>query len=161
MIAAAGMVSTHAHTMLVAMPQRTAFMRWMLPTPAMAPAMACVVETGRPRCVAAGRRSAAPVSAQNPLRGLSRVRRAAHGAHNAPAAAQRAQRDGGVRGQDHPDRHVEGLLKSGGYSTPVMIPMVFCASLEPCERLNAAAETNCSLRKYLSIFDGLEFRNSQ
>ena len=47
-VAAAGMVSTHAQTMLVAMPQRTAFIRWMLPTPAMAPAMACVVETGVP-----------------------------------------------------------------------------------------------------------------
>jgi hypothetical protein len=47
-VAAAGMVSTQAHTMLVAMPQRTAFMRWMLPTPAMAPAMACVVDTGVP-----------------------------------------------------------------------------------------------------------------
>ena len=42
-----------------------------------------------------------------------------------------------------------------------MMPAVFCASLEPCARLNAAAETNWSLRKYLSILDGVEFRNSQ
>ena len=42
-----------------------------------------------------------------------------------------------------------------------MIPMVFCASLEPCDRLKAAAESNWSLRKYLSIFDGVELRNSQ
>ena len=48
MVAAAGMVSSQAHMILVAMPQRTAFNRWMLPTPAMAPAMACVVDTGVP-----------------------------------------------------------------------------------------------------------------
>ena len=39
MMAAAGIVSTQAHTILVAMPQRTAFIRWMVPTPAIAPAM--------------------------------------------------------------------------------------------------------------------------
>ena len=44
----AGMVNIHAHTIFVAIPQRTAFNRWMLPTPAIAPAMACVVETGVP-----------------------------------------------------------------------------------------------------------------
>jgi SRSO17 transposase len=41
-----------------------------------------------------------------------------------------------------------------------MIPIVFCPSLEPCARVNAAAESNWSLRKYLSIFDGVEWRNS-
>src|SRR5450432_3052279 len=45
-VAAAGIVSTQAQIMSVARPQRTAFIRWMLPTPTMAPAMACVVETG-------------------------------------------------------------------------------------------------------------------
>src|SRR5262252_6811831 len=46
-------------------------------------------------------------------------------------------------------------------NTPVITPAVFCASFEPWERLNAAAESNCSLRKYLSMRDGLDLRNSQ
>ena len=41
------------------------------------------------------------------------------------------------------------------------MPAVFCASFEPCERLNAAAERSCSLRKYLSILEGVELRNIQ
>jgi hypothetical protein len=49
MIAAIGMVSTHAPTMFVAIPHRTAFTRLMLPTPTIAPAIACVVETGSPK----------------------------------------------------------------------------------------------------------------
>lgn len=44
--AAAGMVMIHAQTMFLAMPHRTALKRWMLPTPAMDPAITCVVETG-------------------------------------------------------------------------------------------------------------------
>src|SRR5215208_3995518 len=42
-----------------------------------------------------------------------------------------------------------------------MMPAVFCASFEPCVKLNAAADRSWSLRKYLSMRDGLEFRNSQ
>ena len=38
--------------------------------------------------------------------------------------------------------------------TPAMIPMVFCASLVPCPRLNSAAEISCNRRKYLSTLDG-------
>src|SRR5207248_2100668 len=74
--AAAGIVITHAHTILVAIPQRTAFIRWMLPTPAIAPAIACVVDTGVPNSVERNTAKAAPVSAQNPLRGFSLVSRA-------------------------------------------------------------------------------------
>jgi hypothetical protein len=39
------------------------------------PAIACVVETGSPRCFASVMAPAAPVLAQRPVRGLSRVRR--------------------------------------------------------------------------------------
>jgi hypothetical protein len=35
----AGIVNTQAQAMFVAMPQRTALMRWMEPTPAIAPAV--------------------------------------------------------------------------------------------------------------------------
>src|SRR5581483_2384682 len=73
MIPAAGIVITQAHTMFVAIPHRTAFMRWMLPTPAIAPAIACVVDTGTPSLDEMKTDTAAPVSAQKPLRGLSRV----------------------------------------------------------------------------------------
>src|ERR1039458_9471045 len=73
MAAAAGMVITHAHRMLAAIPHRTAFIRWMLPTPAIAPAIGCVVETGGPSRVASNTAFAAPVPAQTPLRGRGRV----------------------------------------------------------------------------------------
>src|SRR5689334_11084939 len=69
--AAAGIVSTQAHTMFVASPQRTALRRWMDPTPTIAPAMTCVVETGTFVYVAKMIDSAAAVSAQNPPRGFS------------------------------------------------------------------------------------------
>jgi len=49
MIAAAGMVSTHAQTIFVATPQRTADSRCVAPTPMIAPVMVWVVDTGMPR----------------------------------------------------------------------------------------------------------------
>src|SRR5918995_1695139 len=47
------------------------------------------------------------------------------------------------------------------YNTPAMIPIVFCASLAPCMRLNAAAETSCSRRNQPSTRLGGTQRNSQ
>ena len=47
-----GMVSTHAHTMREAKPQRTAEARRDTPTPTMAPVIVCVVDTGMPSDVA-------------------------------------------------------------------------------------------------------------
>ena len=74
--AAAGMVRIQAQTMLVAMPQRTALKRWMVPTPAIEPRDDV---RGGDRLVngqvAKRMEMAAAVSAQKPLRGLSRVRR--------------------------------------------------------------------------------------
>src|SRR5687768_15703400 len=35
-----------------------------------------------------------------------------------------------------------------------MMPMVFCASLPPCPRLYAPAETSCSRRNHLSTLEG-------
>ena len=40
-------------------------------------------------------------------------------------------------------------------SAPAMIPIVFCASLAPCIRLKAAAETSCILRKNPSTRRGV------
>src|ERR1700733_3573056 len=134
MIAAIGIVITHAPTMLVANPQRTALRRLILPTPTMAPAMACVVETGRPRWVANRTAPAAPVSAQNPLRGLSRVRRApiVRTMRQPPLKVPIA-----IAVYDASSTHL-GMsndgIKCDVNNTPVINPAVFCASLEPCER---------------------------
>ena len=49
---AAGLVSTHAHTIRPARPHRTADSRFVAPTPTIAPVIVCVVLTGMPQCVA-------------------------------------------------------------------------------------------------------------
>src|SRR3954465_15684054 len=46
--AAAGSVSTHATTMLLATPQRTADTRLAAPAPMIDPEMTCVVDSGKP-----------------------------------------------------------------------------------------------------------------
>lgn len=66
----AGIVRIHAQRMLAATPHLTALNRCTLPTPTSAPATACVVDTGSPSCVASRTAPAAPVSAQNPVRGF-------------------------------------------------------------------------------------------
>ena len=71
--AAAGIVSTHAHTILPATRHLTAESRVVDPTPAIAPVMVWVVDTGIPAAVAPNKVSAPAVSAQNPPTGLSLV----------------------------------------------------------------------------------------
>ena len=71
----AGIVKTQAHRIFEATPQRTAFTRCTAPTPAIAPAVTCVVETGSFKNVADKIEAAAPPSAQNPVRGFSFVSR--------------------------------------------------------------------------------------
>src|SRR4051812_31717441 len=73
--AAHEIVSPQPQTISPATPHLTALTRVTDPTPAMEPAIACVVETGRPSRVGKKMEMAAPVSAQNPLRGLRRVSR--------------------------------------------------------------------------------------
>ena len=51
-MAAAGIVSTHAHTICPAMPHRTAERRRVAPTPTIAPVMVCVVLMPTPSVVA-------------------------------------------------------------------------------------------------------------
>src|SRR3954447_2636326 len=53
MIAAAGIVRTHATAMLPATPQRTAETRLAAPAPMIPPEMTCVVERGKPAWEAA------------------------------------------------------------------------------------------------------------
>src|SRR5260370_36473265 len=123
----------------------------------MDPAIAGVVETGRPKKVGNRMESAAAVSAQNPPRGLRRVilppmvRTMRHPPLNVPkpmaACAEKMTQTGTCTAGKY----------LAEYSTAAMIPIVFCASLDPCAKLKAAAETNCSLRKYVSILAGLDF----
>src|SRR5512143_1012622 len=128
----------------------------MLPTPAIAPAIACVVETGTPRCEQNSTENAAPVSAQKPLRGLSRVSRPpmVRTMRQPPLSVPSAIAEYDAISTQYGTWN--SWMNLPVNSTPVMMPAVFCASFEPCERLNAAAESNCSLRKYLSMRDGLD-----
>ena len=73
MSALAGIVMTHAHTMRLASPHRTAERRLVAPTPTIAPVMVWVVDTGMPSRDAAKMTSAPPVSAEKPPTGRSLV----------------------------------------------------------------------------------------
>src|SRR5947207_14163281 len=71
--AAAGMVRIQAHSILPATRHLTADSRVVEPTPAIAPVIVCVVETGIPRNVAPNNVAEPAVSAQNPPTGRSFV----------------------------------------------------------------------------------------
>lgn len=73
MIAAIGIVKSHAHTIRPAMPHLTAESLRVAPTPTIAPVIVCVVETGIPVSVAPKRVAAPAVSAQNPPTGFNFV----------------------------------------------------------------------------------------
>src|SRR5206468_12074773 len=70
---APGMVRIHAHTTRPATPHLTAEMRWVVPTPTMAPVIVCVVDTGMPAWAVKNRVAAAALSAHMPCTGWSRV----------------------------------------------------------------------------------------
>jgi hypothetical protein len=70
-----GIVSTQAHTIRPAMPQRTAESRLAAPTPTIAPVIVWVVLTGMPIADAMNTAAAPPVSAQTPPTGRSLVNR--------------------------------------------------------------------------------------
>src|SRR5215831_4998696 len=72
-IAAMGMVNTQAQTILPATRHLTADRRVVEPTPAIAPVIVCVVDTGMPKYVAPNNVIDPAVSAQNPPTGLSLV----------------------------------------------------------------------------------------
>src|SRR5438477_4012549 len=71
--AAAGIVKTQAQTILPATRHLTADSRVVDPTPAIAPVIVWVVDTGIPAAVAPNNVSAPAVSAQNPPTGRSLV----------------------------------------------------------------------------------------
>lgn len=67
------MVRIQAHRTRAATDQRTADIRWTVPTPTIAPLIVWVVETGMPEAEAANSVTAAAVSAAMPPTGCSRV----------------------------------------------------------------------------------------
>ena len=68
-----GMVSTHAHNKLTVIPQRTAEILLVNPTPIIAPVMVWVVETGIPKCSVKNSVIAPAVSALTPSSGVTLV----------------------------------------------------------------------------------------
>src|SRR6266852_4079280 len=72
-IAAAGMVKTQAQRIRPATRHLTADRRVVDPTPAIAPVIVCVVDTGIPKSVAPNKVKAPAVSAQKPPTGRSLV----------------------------------------------------------------------------------------
>ena len=72
-IAEIGMVKIQAHKRLTVIPQRTAEILFVNPTPIIAPVMVCVVETGIPKCSVKNRVMAPAVSALTPSSGVTFV----------------------------------------------------------------------------------------
>ena len=76
-----------------------------------------------------------------------------HRLDDAPAARERAEADGGVGRSDSTQNGIGSLPAMSARdnppvnSAPAMMPIVFCASLAPCIRLNAAADSSCIRRK--------------
>ena len=98
----AGIVSTHAHTIRPATPQRTADRRRIEPTPMIAPVIVCVVLTGTPRCVAVKSEIAPRGLGGEAADRLQLGDLRSHRVDDAPAAGQRAERDRRVRRQHRP-----------------------------------------------------------
>ena len=129
------MVSTQAQTIRPATPHLTAESRFVAPTPTIAPVIVWVVETGMPDKVAPIRVSAPEVSAQKPPKGCSLVillpivftiRQPPNIVPNAIAACEMRMTQSGT---SNFCRCPEATR------SPVMIPMVFWASLPPWPRL--------------------------
>ena len=72
----------------------------------MAPVMVWVVDTGMPAAEVTNSVAAAADSAATPPDGLEAGDLRAHRLHDAPAAGEGAEADGGVGGEHHPQRHV-------------------------------------------------------
>src|SRR5450830_1055687 len=127
-----GMVSTHAQTMLPAMPQRTAETFCTEPTPTIAPVMVWVVDTGTPKPVAMNSVAAPLAEAQNPLTGFNLVMRMPMvltmrqppNIVPSPIAAWQERTTHSGKGSWEP-------VTLAAISSIQMTPMVFCASLVP------------------------------
>ena len=141
------MVTTQAIRMLRATPQRTPRAPRLEPTPMIALEMTWVVETGIPKWAVVNRIVAEVVSAAKPWTGSSSATRwpivcmirqppIAVPSDSAVAATTMTQ---------------TGTVTSGitpaEKSARVMMPIVFCASFEPCEKAMKPADTTWTRRK--------------
>src|SRR6476659_8503962 len=158
------MVRIHAYTIRPATPHRTAENRCAAPTPTMAPVIVWVVETGMPQCEAARTAPAAPVSAQKPENGFNFVirvpivRTIRHPPVSVPralaACAERMiQRGISFRSGRYIQRKgwdASATTVRFATSSPAMIPIVFWASLVPCDHENAAADRSWARRNQRS-----------
>ena len=157
---------THAHTILLARPQRTAERRFVAPTPTIAPVIVCVVLTGMPKRDAESMTSAPAVSAQKPPTGRSFVMRVPivctmrHPPKSVPSEIivyALSSTHTGIESSE-----VTYMWRSNPVSPanvacvatrrPTMMPIVFCASLPPCASDNKAELVSCATRKNLSAF---------
>ena len=84
------MVSTHAHTTLLATPHLTADSRWVVPTPTMAPVIVWVVDTGMPACAVKNNVEAAASSALIPPDGRDLGDLRPHGVNDPPPSEEGA-----------------------------------------------------------------------
>ena len=102
------MVMTQATTMLRATPHRTAEARLAAPTPMTAPGDRVSGGNGdaKPGCAEQRDGTAALGTESLDRRQMGDPR--AHGAHDAPAAAEGAKRHGRLAAQDNPKGHMEG-----------------------------------------------------
>ena len=134
-IADTGIVKTQAQTIFFTSPQRTALSRWILPTPAIDPAMTWVVDTGSRKNVANKIEIAADVSAQNPPLGFRRVSRPpiVWTIRQPPLKVPRAMAACADRITQTGTWNVR--CKPDATKTPVIMPIVFCASFVPCAKL--------------------------
>jgi hypothetical protein len=160
------MVSTHAQTIRAAIPQRTADSRRVVPTPTIAPVIVWVVETGMPSPGRQVQRERRGRLGCEPADRLERGDAVAQYLHDAPSARQRAERDGGMRRQDDPQRHgkvpvgveleVPGAHQQRGDDAHGL-PRVVAA----VPRLKAAADNSCRRRNSPSTFPTLVRRKVQ
>ena len=133
--------------MLRVTPQRTALTRRVAPTPMIHAVMAWVVETGNPQWAANCRTVVPEVWAENPSAAVRwTIREPTVRMIRLPPAkvpspmtmAQASLTQVGTAGV---------LISRSVKSAKVMMPMVFWASFNPCERAMPLADNSCSDRK--------------
>ena len=156
MIAEAGIVKIQVRIMLLAIPQRTAEKRLVVPTPIMAPAIVWVVLTGIPIAVALKSVMAPAVSALKPPMGFKwvsftpmvliifippeRVPKAM-----TDKASNCTQKGTLISVYGYRYSCTKCMFRVV-YNNMAIIPIVFCASFPPCPILKQAEESNCPTR---------------
>src|SRR5262245_47816107 len=125
-------------------PQRTAESRLAAPAPTIDPDITCVVLSGMPTCEAARITAAPDACAANPCGGsilmirepiVRTIRQPPKYVPSAIALAEATTTQTGIS--------ADALSFPLVTSARKMIPIVFCASLVPCDKENSELETSC------------------